>query len=447
MRLHRFSTFGFAALALGLASACGGGQTGDLSGKGDRSSQKVGHEAAAGCDEHRVDVGFDEQTELGSAEELLSFAERTFDAPLAWKTSASGSWEAGPESGEGVVHLTVTRGAKAYLLSYTPEQDDSGREIASAGVLCPPKRLGVEAAVAVTTDGGALAESFNTLLRSEARGVATLNVPFALADLNGELSVQTSSASTELVQLGLDAVLTAAGTTGTISGMEQTRSGSGPDGTVSARQALLAVWPGSEACTESGKYGAGLDLALDDEVLGATGASSLDAVTPSEPVAVQWLDGTATTLNVGIASSGVGCFRISDSPVPGDGGPLAQYPVTVTLESADGRLNGSYTGQVQARGDAGERRVVASVTLLLPAADVAQSGFESAAVPSGTENVLLQFESSAKSGASSGFVHLTAIGKSPCASEPAMSGSGSGAGVPGCAGATQTKVETASWTD
>src|ERR1051325_455543 len=86
MRLHRFSGIGFSALVLVLAAGCGGGQTGDLSGKGDRTDQRVGHETSNGCDEQRTEIDFDEQTEAGSAEELLAFAERTFDAPLAWKT-------------------------------------------------------------------------------------------------------------------------------------------------------------------------------------------------------------------------------------------------------------------------------------------------------------------------------------------------------------------------
>src|SRR5215217_5478510 len=90
MRLQRLSSFGFSALALVLAAGCSGGQTGDLSGKGDRTDQKVGHEASGGCDEQRVEVDFDEQTEAGSAEELLSYAERTFDAPLTWKTAGQG---------------------------------------------------------------------------------------------------------------------------------------------------------------------------------------------------------------------------------------------------------------------------------------------------------------------------------------------------------------------
>ncbi|MDF3065074.1 MAG: hypothetical protein K0R38_675 [Polyangiaceae bacterium] len=437
MRLHRLSGFGFGALALAFAAGCSGGQTGDLSGKGDRTNQKVGHETSGGCDEQRTEVDFDEPTEAGSANELLSYAERTFDAPLAWKGGDSGQfWSAGPESGTGALHIGVARGAKAYRITYTEPQNGSGQELASA-VLCPPPRLGVEATVSVVTDGGALAESFETVLRSETPGVAMLNVPFAVSELEGELSVDSSNPNATLVQLGLDAILTSAGTTGSISGMEQVTSGSGPNGTVSARPAVLAVWPGVESCAA----GVGLEVALDDDVLGATGESHLAAVTPAAPVSVDWLDGSTTTLNVDIASTGPGCFRVSNSPVPGDAGPVTQYPVMVTLQSADGRLNGTYAGQVEARGGEGSQSVVAAVMLNLPAADVAESGFSDVSLPSGTETVSLQFESKA----SSGFVRLVAVSASPCAMQ--SSGSGSGSGTPGCAGANQLQVEGASWSD
>ena len=83
MRLHQLSCFGFSALLLGLGSACSGGQTGDLSGKNDGNGQETGHNASQGCDEHRTELtSFDEETSAGSARELLSYAERRFDAPI-----------------------------------------------------------------------------------------------------------------------------------------------------------------------------------------------------------------------------------------------------------------------------------------------------------------------------------------------------------------------------
>src|SRR5688572_30461859 len=91
MRLHLFTSIGFAALALG----CGGGQTGDLSGRNEDGQKEVGGtNTLGGCEELREELaGLDEMTEHGSGEELLAFAENAFDAPLTWRAPREGaSW-------------------------------------------------------------------------------------------------------------------------------------------------------------------------------------------------------------------------------------------------------------------------------------------------------------------------------------------------------------------
>src|SRR5687768_14446161 len=65
MRLHRFTVIGFVVLA----SGCGGGQTGDLSGRNDEGGKQTGHNGEFnGCQETREEIGFDEMTESGSVE-------------------------------------------------------------------------------------------------------------------------------------------------------------------------------------------------------------------------------------------------------------------------------------------------------------------------------------------------------------------------------------------
>ena len=276
MRLHLFKVFGFAALAL--TPACEGGQTGDLSGNNGPGLETGG----GNCEEHKRKLsGFDEMTEQGTAADVLGYAEKAFEAPLAWKVAGEGqSWSVGPETGTGVIHLDVTRGASAYELTYTAKANTGGLEI---GSLCPPPQLGVEAHVDVSTDGGALAESYDTLLRSSTAGIATLNLPLDLAKLNGDLVVSYSKPRAKLVQTSLEATLTAQGMTGKLSGIEQVDSGSGPSGASSAIGALLAVWPGSEACAGVYKDGAGLTAPLQEEALGVTGTATLASVTPPQP--------------------------------------------------------------------------------------------------------------------------------------------------------------------
>jgi hypothetical protein len=435
---------GFAAFTLSLLAltpGCEGGQTGDLSGDHDNET------GSTGCDQHREKLAsFDEQTDAGSAEQLLAYAEQSFAAPLDWRVAPDGqSWTVGPESGTGQIHLAVTRGANAYRLTYTPAENTSGLDI---GVICPPPELGVEAHVEVTSDGGALAESYDTLLHSSVPGVATLSVPLDLTKLGGSLAVSYTQPRTKLVQTNLSATLLAEGMTGRIAGLEQVDSGTGPNGSSSASPAVLAVWPDSEACHAIYPDGVGLGLPVEEMALGATGSASLASVATMEPVAIHWLDGIATTLSVAIEPTGDGCLRVRDDlPAELGGGVGITYPVTIAVKSEDGWVDASYAGQVAVTGSGAARRVTASASLQLAVADVGQSGFAMVEVPSGADSVQLQFQSSWVNDSLSGSLRLTALTDAPCSSEPAPATPGGGSSSPGCAGQTQTPLETASWGD
>jgi hypothetical protein len=445
MRLQLFQSFGFGALALGIIVGCEGGQTGDLSGQNDHGGGPNVGETFGGCDENKEELkGFDTETEAGTAEALLAYAEKTFDAPIRWQTATEGqAWSVGPESGEGQLHLTVTRGEKAYRLTYTEPKNTNGSGLETGGIaLCPPTRLGVEAHVDVTTEGGALAESFDTLLRSESAGVATLGVPLDLSKLGGSLEASSSNPNSKLVQTRLEATLTAAGTTGSIAAMEQTTSGQ----VAGASRALIAIWPGSAACAAS-KDGIGLELSLDDEVLGTSGAEVLGSLALTAPASVTWMDDSKTKLSVGIESTASGCFSVSDSPVPGDGGPGASYPVRVTLKSDDGKVDGQYDGYAVVRGTGSQRRVELNAGVEVDMAHAADSGFHDVTVPTDSERLAVSFEAHRNSQVASGSVNLFALSSPPCVTDPQppMSTPGGGASAPGCAGESQTRVESTYW--
>jgi len=433
-------------MTLGLASACTGGQTGDLSGEHGEGTE-TGN--SSGCEEHKQKLaGFDTATDAGTAEDVMAYAERSFDAPITWKAPRQGqAWSAGPESGAGTVHIEVTRGENAYQLTYTePERDGSGAGI-DIGVLCPPPQLGVEVHVNITTDGGALAESYDTLLRTSAPGVATMSVPFDLSKLNGSLEVSSSNPRSKLVQLSLDATFMAEGTAGSIGGIEQTDSGTGATGASSAAQALLAVWPDSAACQELFQDGGGLGMPIEETALGVTGLDTLASVSASEPASITWLDGSQSTLTVDIAATGDGCFRVSSLPAELGGGAGVTYPVTILLRSEDGRLDGTYAGTVVATGTGSARSVVAAAYLNLDAADLNQSGFSDVTVPEGSDGLRVVVESKRDGGLASGSVQLFSVSNPPCLTnpEPPMSTPGGGMSTPGCSGQAQTRLEAASW--
>ena len=128
------SSLGPLLLVGALLPGCEGGQTGDLSGNSDGGTTNVG-ETGSGCDEHKNKLGgLDTQTQNGSAEDVLAFAEKSFDAPIVWQTASEGqSWELAPETGEGKLHIEVTRGAAAYQLSYTAAKSNANNTTKSNG--------------------------------------------------------------------------------------------------------------------------------------------------------------------------------------------------------------------------------------------------------------------------------------------------------------------------
>lgn len=444
MRLHLLTSFGFSALALGFFVGCAGGQTGDLSGQNDQGGGPSVGETFGGCEENKEELeGFDTETAAGTPEALLGYAEGTFEAPISWKTAAEGqAWSLAPESDKGQLHLTVTRGTKAYLLTYTQPKDQGpgGIELASGGI-CPEPRLGVESHVDVSTEGGALAESFDTLLRSTDVGVATLTVPLDLAKLGGSLSASSANPKSKLVQTQLEATLTAAGTTGRITAMEQTDGGQ----VASASRALLAVWPDSAACADA-EDGVGLEVSLADTLLGTNGTETLASIALEAPADITWMDDSTTKLAVGIESTGNGCFRVKDEwPIAVDSGPGMSYPVRVTLKSDDGRVDGQYDGHAVVSGSGSDRRIQVEAVLEVDTAHAADSGFSGVSVPTSSERILVSFKVSRQQGTTSGSVDLFAVTSSPCVSQPPMSTPGGGASAPGCDGDSVTRLENAAW--
>ncbi len=432
MRFHVLPMVGLAVMVLG----CAGGQTGDLSG----NSNDGGETASNGCIERRQKLAsLDEVTDYGSGEQLLAYAEGSFEAPLSWKEPEAGaSWSVGPESGTSAIQLEVTRGQSAYLLTYEAEKPQGGIEI---GRICPEPQLGVEAHVTVTTEGGALAESFDTLLRGTGGGLATLSVPLSLSKLDGTLEVSTSNPDAKLVQVTLDATLTAAGSTGSISGVEQVNHGA----VSSAGRALLAVWPDAPACSGDAFYGAtGLSVAADDDALGITGEAAAELLSSMTPVDVQWLDGEATELTLTTTLLGEGCLRATHSAIPGDPSGTTTYPARFELRSADGRLEGEYTGTLVSYPDGAQHGVTAQAQLTLTPAEVEGSGFAGASVPSGVERLAVVFEARREGVIASGSVRLSGLTDPQCVTEP-QNLPGMGSGVPGCPGVTVTPIEAASW--
>jgi hypothetical protein len=443
MRLHQLTFFAFSALALG----CAGGQTGDLSGNKDD-----GGETANGgdrCEMHKQKLaGFDEMTELGTPEQVLEFAEKSFDAPLTWAAPrANQPWSVGPESGTSSIHLEVTRGESAYYVTYTQKPNESGEEIGLAGVLCPEPQIGIDVHVELSTEGGALNESFDTLLLAGSTRVAALSVPIDFDELSGDLEVSYSDPQVELVQVGLNATLMPEGMTGSLGGIEQRTTKDAVSASPGA--GVIAVWPDSPACDEQYGSGVGLGVAPDQNAFGITGNAAGELLSGTTPVTVAWRDGTETELTLGVEVAGDGCLKIQNNyGLEGGSNGLATYPATFTLTSEDGRLEGSYTGKLITYPNGEGNDVSAEAYLELPAAQIAESGFPMAEAPSGAHRVRVQLQLLLENGGiTQASVLLNGLTDPDCVTNPPqpMATPGGGIGVAGCQGTQVTPIESASW--
>ncbi len=432
MRRHLAQCFGFAALALG----CAGGQSGDLSGNND------GGETAGGyCDEHKQKLGgFDETTDAGTAEQILAFAERSFEAPLTWKTAQSGAWQLSA-TGSDTLHIDVTRGDSAYYVTYSP-RDMGGAEIA---ISCPQPALGIDVHVEVTSDSGALAESYDTMLLATSSELATLYVPIKLEELGGTLAVSYSNPNTELVQASLSATLMAEGMTGSLGAIEQTTLGGG----VSAGAGgVLAVWPDSPACAQEYGPSTGLGVAPDQNALGITGDAAATLVSETTPAAVTWLDGTETELTLTATIQGDGCLRAAMYSGLDDGAAgSVTYPVRFQVSSADGRLEGEYLGTLVTSPNGEQHAISAESTLELAPEQVDQSGFTSVEVPEGVDRIAAALSVTIEDGQVSGWVRLNALTDPPCLTDPPepMETPGGGMSSPGCEGTHVEQLEIGAW--
>ena len=438
MRLQQLTFFGFAALTF----ACAGGQTGDLSGGKDDNGSETGGDS---CEQHKQKLdSFDEMTDLGSPEQVMAFAEQSFDAPLTWKAPRAGQpWEVGPESGMSSIHLEVTRGESAYYVTYTPKENTSGIEI---GVSCPPPQIGVDAHVELSTEGGALAESFDTMLLAPSTELAMLSMPIDFDELSGSLAVTYSDPNVELVQVGLNVTLLAEGMTGSIAGIEQTNHGDA----VSAGAAAIAVWPDSPACVEQYGDNSGIGVAPDQNALGITGDAAGELLAGTTPASVSWRDGTQTELTLTVAVEGDGCLKVSNNYGLDDGqNGMASYPARFTLHSEDARLDGEYLGRLFTRPSGDGNAVSGEAHLELMADQVAQSGFAMSEVPTGVERLAVTLTVSIEDGITQATVLLNGLTDPPCLTEPAepMPQPGGGASAPGCEGTHITPIESTSWGD
>ena len=87
--MMRVTKFFPTVMVAALVAACGGGQTGDLSGQNKQDGRAT--EGGNGCEDQVHAVSLDDASALGfDAASVLSFAQQRFQSELAWQAQSGG---------------------------------------------------------------------------------------------------------------------------------------------------------------------------------------------------------------------------------------------------------------------------------------------------------------------------------------------------------------------
>jgi len=201
--------------ALASASGCAGGQT--------------GAEGVPGpCNEQRTPLALGEASPLGfSAADVLSFAEGEHVTTIEWQPI---DVPYGPESGTKQLTLSVESLGRARYV-------DRGES------LCCFAALQVDVRVTLTTSGGALSESFVTVLQARSADAASLQTVIE-PPLGGSLNFDQQALGAErFIRLELYAHFEAANVSGGLSAGFESGSGTDQqDGVVGFRSLAIASW-------------------------------------------------------------------------------------------------------------------------------------------------------------------------------------------------------------
>jgi hypothetical protein len=294
--------------------------------------------------------------------------------------------------------------------------------------------------VTVETNGGALDESFDAVLRTQDAVAAYIYVHPDPDALNGSFTASSGIEGFALEQLDLGITLTPFGASGSFSGVFVMHSDDGVS--AGAGGGPFATF-GRASCADGG-----FAVGPNDEVEGVTVSDVLELAQATSSVELTWEDGAMTTSTLTFTPDGEdgGCVQLNNA-MQGDV-TLLVYG-TLAMASEDGRLDGEWEGRIEARADEGGAITAqfilqdkdlespegdVNVAYGFPSAEDDVSGFDFAGI---TVNVTLA------SGADpTGEVKLSGFTQADCATEPVPPDQDPdmGMGTPGCRGADETPI-------
>ena len=433
-------------LVLALVPACGGGQTGDLSGENSKHGKSTGSDD--GCDDHATDIAQDDSAALGfSAASVLTFAEQPFESAITWQSVQGATYS--PDSSQSTLTLKLSSLGKAQLVHSTPHQSSSGSE-ATIDLICPPDRLKVAVHAELGTSDGALLESFDGDLEAASEHFATFKHALELGKLSGTFAAAPSDTSTStksaIVGLALDATLAPGGIAGNLTA-QLTSTGN----EVSSVSFLtFARFPDDPACPTAPGTKPALPVTADNAALGFSGNAALARLRDSGALPLEWATGESTELELVVSGLSVGCLR-ADVTHYASSTPSATvtYPISLKAKTTDGKLNASYAANLVTWPTPDGNGYVERLELnqQFDTLAVAQTGFTGVTVPASAQRLAVSIQALYEGTSQTGSVRLDALADPPCVTDPPppqMSPDGSYSSS-GCSGTMVTSLINGTW--
>jgi len=445
MRVARFFP---TVMVAALVAGCGGGQTGDLSGKNDQDGGDLA--AGHGCDEQLSEIPLDDASALGfDARRVLALAAQGYQADLAWQ--ALDHVEYSPSASQSTVALTFQSLNKAWLVHHVPNQSSGEQGGTLVGVICPRDRLRVAVHVDLQSADGALAESFDGALESATPVVATLKHAIDMENVTGSFAIThvtpldaVGAGTASVDNVSFDAVFTPGGMAGALTAQLTSQNSQ----VASGSSLTFARFPGDLRCSGApGSIGFGVPVSADNAALGQTGAEALSQVNAAGALPLEWEDRTHSTITLELSELGDGCVQVgngtgydeqSQSPA------TAVYPVTLKAKTADGRLQGQYPAKLvtlpSLHGSGFTQRIEMNATF--PADAPSATGFSQVSIPSGTHRLSVAINGEFDPTFASGKIAFAGLTDPPCVTNPEPP---SGNSVPGCSGTSVALLLSAFW--
>jgi hypothetical protein len=425
---------------------CGVTDTGNPYGDDDTGGEATNVD---GCDQIKSAIELDAQTALGfNARAVVDLVGGEHAETLLWIDSSGTPF--GPESGRSELTLSVEPlGTGRFIDRSVPTNSGAGPAIEIAPLDGCRDSVEIDVRLQLTTAGGALAETIDTVLEAAAPDFASGRFTIDLTEVMGSFEAEpVAPANSELTRSKLTGQLgfSEYGAVGAISLQSEFRS---LDGSAVGQGGAgeIAHFPADNYCGQPNA----VSVLADQPVRGLSLATALEALNIQGSVPVQYASGPGSELELQVTSGAERvCISFDRDPsyIGEPGGAALSAPASVHLSSADGRLEADIPVQLLAQ--AGQAGLLVSAESRANTEDVSPAqlleryGVQDQIDFSAYDGASAYFRSQASGTSKGGELLINGLDVPQCLSNPEPIDPNA-TSAPGCSGIEQVPVWTARW--